>query len=422
MIETGVALQRCARVLALVAAASFWLHSGAARAQVGSERYSSIVVDTSTGAVLSASAADELRHPASLTKMMTLYMLFLTLESGDITTATRIPVSRHAASQAPSKLWLKPGSTITVRDAILALVTKSANDVASAVGEFLGDGSERRFANLMTLRARSLGMSRTVFRNASGLPDPGQVTTARDMALLGQRLISDFPRRYSYFSTAGFNWHGRRINSHNRVVEQYDGADGIKTGFINSSGFNIVVSAARDGRRLVAVVFGGASSAERDHHVMALMDRGFGTTAVPVDGEMRIARTPFFPGLAGSARAATVLVPPLETRPLLRRTTAAVRMPPPVARSATARAPRTARNQPGGWAAQVGALPSARAAQRAVAEARRHGGGSGGRSLVSRVRVRGATLFRAQIAGLTQAQARQACRKLKPRACMVVAP
>ncbi|MFC0408490.1 serine hydrolase [Roseomonas elaeocarpi] len=422
MIETGVALRRCGRVLAFVAAASFWLYSGAARAQVGSDRYSSIVVDTSTGAVLSASAADELRHPASLTKMMTLYMLFLALEEGSVSTATRIPVSRHAASQPPSKLWLKPGSTITVRDAILAVVTKSANDVASAVGEFLGGGSERRFANLMTLRARSLGMSRTVFRNASGLPDPGQVTTARDMALLGQRLISDFPRRYSYFSTAGFNWHGRRINGHNRVVEQYEGADGIKTGFINSSGFNIVVSAARDGRRLVAVVFGGATSNERDRHVMALMDRGFGTTAVPVDTEMRVARAPVFPGLAGSARAATVLAPLPETKPLLRRATAAVRLPPPVAPSTTVRTPRTAGNPHAGWAAQVGALPSARTARQAVADARRHGAGRGGRSLVEPVRVRGATLFRAQIAGLTQAEARQACRKLRPRACMVVAP
>ncbi|EFH11403.1 serine-type D-Ala-D-Ala carboxypeptidase, partial [Pseudoroseomonas cervicalis ATCC 49957] len=245
-----------------------------AAAQIGGARYSAIVMDAATGEELVSVNAGASRYPASLTKMMTLYMMFEAMQQGRMTLSTRIPVSRHAAGQEPSKLGLKPGSSISARDAILALVTKSANDVAAAVAEHLG-GSEVQFGRLMTRRAQSLGMRDTSFRNASGLPDANQVTTARDMALLSRALIRHFPQHYAYFNARSFSWRGQTIRSHNRVLAEYDGADGLKTGFIRASGFNLASSAERGGVRLIVVVFGGATSRERDDHVMALFDRGF---------------------------------------------------------------------------------------------------------------------------------------------------
>ncbi|MFO0185972.1 MAG: D-alanyl-D-alanine carboxypeptidase family protein, partial [Alphaproteobacteria bacterium] len=188
-------------------------------------------------------------------------------------------MSEEAASRPPSQLGIPPGGGLTVEQAILALVTKSANDVAAAVGEHLA-GSEERFAQMMTMRARSLGMTQTRFRNASGLPDWEQVTTARDMATLGRRLFTDFPNRYHYFGTVHFAWGRAQIRNHNRMLGDYDGADGIKTGFINASGFNIVTSAQRDGVRLVGATFGGSSWVERDRHMGALLDQGFARMGV----------------------------------------------------------------------------------------------------------------------------------------------
>ncbi|MBW8270661.1 D-alanyl-D-alanine carboxypeptidase family protein, partial [Caldovatus aquaticus] len=262
-------------VLAAALAAALGLPGRAAQAQIGSDRYAAIVVDARTGGTLFAANADEARHPASLTKMMTLYMVFEALRDGRLSLSTPLTVSADAASRPPSKLGLAPGSSITVEQAILALVTKSANDAAAVLGEHLGGGSEARFAQMMTLRARALGMTRTTFRNASGLPDPDQVTTARDMALLGRRLMHDFPDRFAYFSTPAFAFRGRTLWNHNRLLQEYEGTDGIKTGYVHDSGFNLVASAQRDGVRLIAAVFGGASGRERDRHVMALLDQGF---------------------------------------------------------------------------------------------------------------------------------------------------
>ena len=250
-----------------------------AEAQIGSARYSAIVVEARTGTVLIDAGADEPRYPASLTKMMTLYMLFEALRDGRTQLTSRIVMSDEAASRPPSKLGIPPGGGLTVEQAILALVTKSANDVAAAVGEHVG-GSEERFAQMMTMRARSLGMTQTRFRNASGLPDWDQVTTARDMATLGRRLFTDFPNRYHYFGTVHFAWGRAQIRNHNRMLGDYDGADGIKTGFINASGFNIVTSAQRDGVRLVGATFGGSSWVERDRHMGALLDQGFSRMGV----------------------------------------------------------------------------------------------------------------------------------------------
>ncbi|MBW6392750.1 D-alanyl-D-alanine carboxypeptidase [Billgrantia antri] len=237
-------------------------------------RYAAIVIDVESGDVLHSANADATRYPASLTKMMTLYLLFEALESGNMHLSQPLPVSSHAASMPASKLWLAAGSSIAVEDAIKALVVRSANDVAVVVAEALG-GTESGFARMMTQRAQELGMTSTVFRNASGLPDNAQVTTARDMATLSIRVMQDFPQYYHYFSTQSFTYRGTTHTSHNRLVRNYPGADGLKTGFIRASGFNVATSAIRDNRRIVSVVMGGFTAASRDTHMSDLLDRGF---------------------------------------------------------------------------------------------------------------------------------------------------
>jgi D-alanyl-D-alanine carboxypeptidase len=204
--------------------------------------------------------------------MMTLYLLFEAMESGRVSAAIQIPVSDHARMQPPTKIGFKRGGMIDVDSAIKALVTKSANDVAVAIGEYLG-GTEDNFAALMTAKARAIGMRSTVFRNASGLPDPEQVTTARDMALLGLALRKRFPQYYYYFSTQSFAFNGRMIRGHNDLLGGVDGVDGIKTGYIRASGYNIVTSVSRGNRKLVAVVMGGDSARARNAEVAALIDR-----------------------------------------------------------------------------------------------------------------------------------------------------
>jgi D-alanyl-D-alanine carboxypeptidase len=241
--------------------------------------YSSIVVDANSGAVMQASNADSPRHPASLTKIMTLYLLFDRLEQGKIKLTTDLPVSARAASQAPSKLGLKPGETIRVETAIRAIVTKSANDVAVIVAEALG-GDEPSFANLMTAKARALGMTQTVYRNASGLPDEQQITTARDQAILGRAIQDRFPNFYPYFATRTFDFRGKSIRNHNHLLGTLDGVDGIKTGYIHDSGFNIVVSTRRANHHLIAVVFGGRTADARDARVRSLIDNNINIAAV----------------------------------------------------------------------------------------------------------------------------------------------
>ncbi len=244
----------------------------AAIAPIASEKYASIVVDGSTGVVLYSSSADLPRVPASLTKMMTLYLTFEALQSGRISKSTLIPVSAHAASQAPSKLGVKPGQAIDVDTAIKAIVVKSANDVAVALAEYLG-GSEDQFAAQMTEKAHRLGMRGTTFHNASGLPDPLQITTARDMALLGLALRKHYPQQYYYFATQDFVFNGRQIHGHNRVLDKVNGADGIKTGYVRASGFNIVTSVSDNGRQLIAVVMGGQTASSRDAQVVNLVNQ-----------------------------------------------------------------------------------------------------------------------------------------------------
>jgi D-alanyl-D-alanine carboxypeptidase len=232
--------------------------------------FSSIIVDGNSGATLSATNPDASRHPASLTKIMTLYLLFERLDAGKMKLDTEMDVSEHASDQAPTKLGLRPGQTIAVEDAIKGLVTRSANDAAVVIAEAIA-GDEGDFAKLMTRKARALGMVRTVYRNASGLPDDEQVTTARDQATLGRAIQDRFPRYYRYFSTTAFNYHGHSIRNHNKLLGNVEGVDGIKTGYTRASGFNLVTSMRRGNRHLVGVVLGGHSGGSRDTIMRGLL-------------------------------------------------------------------------------------------------------------------------------------------------------
>jgi D-alanyl-D-alanine carboxypeptidase len=233
--------------------------------------YAAIVLDTNSGRTLHADQADEPRHPASLTKIMTLYLLFERLDAGKIRLDSQLPVSEHASIQAPTKLGLKPGQSLEVEDAIRGMVTRSANDAAVAVAEALG-GGEREFADMMTAKAHALGMSRTVYRNASGLPNDEQVTTARDQALLGRAIQERFPRYYQYFATPSFTYHGQAMHNHNQLLGHVEGMDGIKTGYTQASGFNLVASVRRDNRHIVSVVMGGTSAGSRDARMRSLIE------------------------------------------------------------------------------------------------------------------------------------------------------
>jgi D-alanyl-D-alanine carboxypeptidase len=387
-------MSRLSAILGVSAAIWAGLPSPDAHAQIGSERYSSIVVDAATGNVLEAANADAPRHPASLAKLMTLYMTFEALRDRRITAQQIVPISAYAAAMAPTKLGLMPGSAeLTVEDAILALVTKSANDAAAALGEMLG-GSEDRFAQMMTLRARALGMSRTSFTNASGLPDPDAWSTARDLAILARHLLSDFPGYYPYFSTPSFTFHRRVIFNHDRMLQSYPGADGMKTGYTEASGHNLVTSAVHSGVRLIGVVLGAASNPERDAHMATLLDQGFEQMDVPP--ERRTAVAGRLPSLVGSAHAATLALQPV-------RPTAHMRMM-------------------ASWAIQVGSFGSERAAREAAANAR--GTADGGEVRVEPSSQRGRTIWRAQVTGLTAAEAQGACAALARHraACVVLRP
>jgi D-alanyl-D-alanine carboxypeptidase len=244
----------------------------------------SIVIEADTGRVLSEMNADAITYPASLTKMMTLYLTFEALNAGRIRLDQYLSVSSDASSKSPTKLHLVAGDSVPVQDLILGIVTKSANDAAAVLAEGLA-GSEAAFADRMTAKARQLGMTSTTYRNASGLPDPEQRTTARDVVQLALALYHDFPREYRYFATRQFFFRGRVIATHNHLLDWYEGADGIKTGYIGASGFNLAASAVRDGHRLIGVVMGGASAGSRDREMAALLDQGFtdvgvGATAV----------------------------------------------------------------------------------------------------------------------------------------------
>jgi D-alanyl-D-alanine carboxypeptidase len=303
MLRTTLASSRVSRVcaLGLVAAASAIIFTtGSAEARHSrhrhyaarqhqeeresySPKFSSIIVDANSGATLEANSPDGIRHPASLTKVMTLYLLFERLESGKVTLDTEMPVSEHASEQDPTKLGLRPGSTLRVEDAIKGVVTKSANDAAVVIAEFLG-GDESDFARTMTRKARALGMTHTVYVNASGLPADEQNTTARDQATLARAIQDRFPKYYRYFATEAFNFHGRIVHGHNHLLGSVEGVDGIKTGYTRASGFNLITNLRRGNRHLVGVVMGGRSGGSRDAIMRGLLaenlDKASGTRTV----------------------------------------------------------------------------------------------------------------------------------------------
>jgi D-alanyl-D-alanine carboxypeptidase len=371
-------------VLGTTAAVLLFLGLMPAQAQIGSARYSSIVIDANSGEVLEEVNPDQPRRPASLAKMATLYLAFEALRDRRISLDQTVPVSPHAASMEPTKLGLLPGTRLTVEQAILAVITKSANDAAAALGELLG-GSEDRFAQMMTLRARALGMSHSTFMNASGLPNDEQWTTARDLAVLSRRLISDFPGYYPYFSAPSFAWRRQVIVNHDNMLRTYPGADGLKTGYTEASGHNLVTSAVRGGIRLVGVVLGASSNFERDIHMASLLDQGFEQMDVPI------------------ARKSMQMA----SRMTLISTARASEGPRPTGHGAV-------------WLVQVGSFASEGAARSAAAAVRREA--DAGETRVEPVKLRKRIVWRAQVVGLTQADAQDACSGRSKSACMIVRP
>ncbi len=366
----------------------------AARAQIGSDRYSAIVIDAASGRVLSSMNPDEPRYPASLTKMMTLFMLFEALRDRRASLDDAVPVSVHAASMVPSKLGLVPGTHLTVEQAVLGLVTKSANDAAAALAEYLGGGDEDRFAQMMTLRARALGMSHTQFRNASGLPDYNQVTTARDMAVLARHIIQDFPTEYRYFSTPSFVFHGHVIYNHDRMLQTYPGADGLKTGWIEASGHNLVTSAVHSDVRLIGVVLGAASNAERDVDMRTQLDDGFDEMKVP---------SLHMPALVATAQAATMPRQMMAAPPSVAPPSAPARPPMRLADVRIAAAP--GRPTAAAWTMQVGAYATPEAARQAALAARREGG----QVRIEQAYINRHPVWRAQVTGLREPDALNGC-------------
>jgi D-alanyl-D-alanine carboxypeptidase len=273
--------------------------------------FAALVVDANTGRTLYSVNENELRHPASLTKVMTLYLLFEQLEKGRLRLDSEIPISAHAASMPPTKLGLRPGSSITVENAIKAIVTQSANDMAVAVAEALG-GDEDGFARMMTEKAHALGMAGTHYANASGLPNPEQITTAHDLIILGRAIQQRFPQYYAYFSTQQFRYAGRVMHNHDHLLGRIAGMDGIKTGFTNASGYNLLASVRRGGRHLVAVVLGGTSWVSRDRIMTGLIDRYFDEVSDEHGGPAVAETAPD----DGAARVGVVKPERMEPKPL----------------------------------------------------------------------------------------------------------
>ncbi len=382
-----------------------------------------LIVDAMSGRELASDRADELRHPASLTKLMTLYLTFSALDSGRLSLGDALPVSANALNAPPTKMGMTGGMVI-VRDAIMGLVTRSANDAAVTLGEALG-GDETNFARLMTQKAHQLGMTSTVFRNASGLPNREQVTTARDMATLAHALLRDFPHYYPVFSVQSYLYHGHALENHNRMLATYAGADGLKTGYTAASGFNLVMSAVHDNRRLIGVVMGGDTAFSRDRLMAELMDRGFATaqsmtlaawTPRRVPPTARYSAANFAPGtpipnVPRVAQAAKPEAPPLQPVPPSAPVRVATTAP-------LAPAPEPEAPSIGSWVIQVGSFTDSRSAQLALERAtsalpntiRTHSA-----IAVDEVQMAHRTFHRARVTNLSQTEAIDGCRRLEQR-------
>jgi len=423
---------------ALVVAAASTGHAEA------NPRYAAYVIDARTGKVLFARNADDRRYPASLTKMMTLYLVFEGLEARRFSKSTRVPISAKAAAEPPSKIGLRAGASITVDQAVKALVTKSANDIATALGEFIG-GSEANFARMMTAKARQLGMNGTQFRNAHGLPNAQQFTTARDMAILGIALREHFPQHYGYFSTRSFELGKARFGNHNRLLGRVRGVDGIKTGYIRASGFNLVSSVQDNGRSIVAVVMGGQTGRSRDDHMAALIREHLPKASSRGGGTLVASRqlTPGAPAAAFALPKSNIPTP--GARPDLEEAVAVaayapVPAPVPVA-SAPAGVPipsapipnasvearlgadgglvdpvRTSSTRPSGWAVQVASSPSQNEALAALVRTGKQASSvlTSASGFIEEFNNKGTTYYRARFGGFaSKNQAWNACNALK---------
>lgn len=384
--------------------------------------YSALVLDAANGRVLYEQDADDYRYPASLTKMMTLYLVFEALNRGRLDLRQTLWVSARAASRPPSKLGLKAGDRLTVEEAILGLVTRSANDAATTLAEGLA-GSEEGFARLMTQKARALGMTRSSFSNASGLPDPDQVTTARDMARLALALQRHFPQQYRYFSTPYFYFRNRAYDNHNRLLGDYPGTDGIKTGYIRSSGYNLVASAQREGRRVIGVVFGGETASARNEEMRLLLDQGFAQLGVGERSPLLayndrgslpavIARPQVWSSAPPSAMRDTAPAPIAYGQPspqLIGRSSAALEL----SRGGPARPPVSAATP--GWQVRIGLFDYVSEAQQQVIQARRLAPDPLQQAQVSILPLYqdGRQIYGAYFRGLSQDEAGTTCRLLR---------
>lgn len=392
--------------------------------------FAAIVVEAESGTPIYAAAADEGRYPASLTKMMTLLLLFEAVDRGRLTMDTPLRVSAEAASQPPTKLGLDAGETIRVREVILAMITKSANDAAVVAAEGLA-GSEERFAQLMTQRAHQLGMHNTYFHNASGLPDNRQVTTARDLAVLARVLIRSYPHHYGNFAVESFAYAGVVHRNHNNLMQWYDGVDGIKTGYTRASGYNLAASAERDGKRLIGVVLGGRSGPARDREMARLLNLGFGrlgdqeplrsaSFVAPSRERSAVAETepPRSPAAIPSPRARKSIVIERGRKPVVANARVPADAAPAPTRAKTVHRP--------GWGVQVGVFSKREDARRVAAEAAKRAPKplSHASIQVAATELRTGTAYRAQLVGLNQQQATQACDILERKRidCLTLSP
>lgn len=418
MIRAKQALSNRVYLRTLCIVLALFIFASAQSAQANN-KFAAISVDAHNGKVLFARNADARRYPASLTKIMTLYVLFEEIKKGRFTLSSRLKVSRHGATRPPSKLYLKAGQTIKVEDAILALVTKSANDVAATVGENIS-GSESAFARRMTSTARKLGMNRTQFRNASGLPNSKQYTTARDMATLGLRIQKDFPRYYRYFKTKRFRYKGRNYRNHNRLLGKYRGIDGIKTGYIRASGFNLTASVRRPGKHVVAVVMGGRSGKSRNNYMVQVLNKAL--KKVPKRRGVGLAST------AGNSPSSTSNTNFAAKPPAKKKTSQAITATdqPVIGGTQPLAAPTTdqgSKSNLSSWNIQIGAFASeAQARERLVKLQKRGFKVLQGKKIVTAKYSKG---YRARFAGFpSKSAARKACSTLKKRSidCFAVAP
>lgn len=367
---------------------------------------SAIVINAGTGNVISENGADIPRYPASLTKLMTLDLAFQALRDGRMTLDTELPVSVHASIVEPVKLGLMPGDTLTVRQAILAMTTMSANDAATALGEYLGGGSEDRCAQMMTLRAHALGMAQTQFYNASGLPNPGQVTTARDLAILARDIVVNFPQDQPFFEALNFNFEGRTIYSNNGMLKLYPGAMGMKTGYTILARHNLITAAQRDGTVLIGVTLHERSWGDSYTQMTAMLDAGFGGH-IPGSNEMLLA-----------SRQSPALTPPSIPLPAPQPASLFT-----VADAATLRsAPSVTRDMVPGWTAQIGSYAKMKYARlQAITVHNMRGVGV---ARIAKFDHHGRVLWAAQLAGLTRMDAHATCQALTARghSCHVIAP